>query len=217
MKINSFIKFLLAVTLFGLFVFFVSEVTKETTDKEPINIQDTIAISQVETISEEDKVERDKALLKSEIAAFDSIPLDPFLTSVENIQLGMQYFEKAAADVRLAESYSNKDINNYGKILKNKLIRKQKIWYPKYRKAYSNIMANKVWENDVYVTASGSNNTIFNLSGGIFAANKNIKDMQESIYDILYSLRFKQSRYRWYKGADEFTYYTIDSKQDSEL
>ena len=29
--------------------------------------------------------------------------------------------------------------------------------------------------------------------------------------------RFKQSRYRWYKGADEYTYYTIYEGKDTDL
>ena len=29
-------------------------------------------------------------------------------------------------------------------------------------------------------------------------------------------LRFKQTRYRWYKGADEYTYYDLDVPSDKE-
>lgn len=220
---KSLVIFILSMIVLVLIFFFIGDNTIKSSSESKLNTETELNADSVNTydfplqITEEEILQKDLMLIKSEIETFDSISLNPFLTSVENIQLGIQYFEKVANDIQLAEQHADKEINKYGKTLKNKLVAKQKIWFPKYRKAYANIMADKVWENDVYISTSGSTNTIFNLTGGIFAANKNIKEMQETIHSILYSLRFKQSRYRWYKGADDYTYYTINSKQDSEI
>jgi hypothetical protein len=64
------------------------------------------------------------------------------------------------------------------------------------------------------VTGSG---TTINFIWNRFAANKNIKEFQEGMNEILYKLRFKRSTYRWYKGADEYQYFDMNSKKDSEL
>ena len=103
------------------------------------------------------------------------------------------------------------------KTLERKLIRLQKRNYPQARLAYQKMLKRKLWENDIYVSISGSANTTLNFVVGVFAANKNKKDMQESITKILSSLRFKKTTYRWYKGAEEFTYYTIKSENDSDV
>lgn len=81
---------------------------------------------------------------------------------------------------------------------------------PLYRKAFANNLANALWEKDIYVTSSGSLNTVLNLTGGIFAANANISDMQKMLNEDVRHFGFKQVRYRWYKGAEEYTSYTIN-------
>ncbi|MBP1637321.1 MAG: hypothetical protein H6Q18_110 [Bacteroidetes bacterium] len=80
---------------------------------------------------------------------------------------------------------------------------------PAYRKYFAKNLAASLWERDIYVTSSGNGNTIINITGGIFAANKNIQDFQNIIQADVNHFGFKQVRYRWYKGADEFTYYNI--------
>lgn len=81
---------------------------------------------------------------------------------------------------------------------------------PEYRKAFAKNMANALWEKDIYITASGNQNTILNVTGGTFAANANIKDFQEIIKRDVAHFKFKEVRYRWYKGASEYTCYKIE-------
>lgn len=93
-------------------------------------------------------------------------------------------------------------------IEKNAAIQLKKV-LPSYRKAFAKNLANALWEQDIYVTASGDGNNILNMTGGIFAANQNISDMQNIIKDDANNFRFKHVRYRWYKGADEYTQYSF--------
>lgn len=81
---------------------------------------------------------------------------------------------------------------------------------PSYRKSFAKNLANTLWEQDIYVTSSGAQNTILNFTGGIFAANQNIADMQSIIETDARHFGFKQVQYRWYKGASEFTYYNLN-------
>lgn len=74
-----------------------------------------------------------------------------------------------------------------------------------------------LWEHDTYVSLSGDGNRIINISAGMFAANANIKATQEQLAEVLTKLRFKEVRYRWYKEADEYTYYKLDTPPDAKL
>ena len=71
-----------------------------------------------------------------------------------------------------------------------------------------------MWEHDCDVSISGRTIT---FTAGIFAANANIKDAYQNISDALRDLRFKRCNFKWYRYADEYTYYTIDSKNDTDL
>lgn len=105
--------------------------------------------------------------------------------------------------------------------LNNQLIKKvsqsQVKNFPKIRQKYFEFVKQKLWENDVYVNLSGSRNTNLKFTGAYFAANKNIKSTQEALSEMLNLLRFKQTEYRWYKGQEDYQYYTIQSKNDSEI
>ena len=101
--------------------------------------------------------------------------------------------------------------------LKTRVVNFQISEFPKIRQAYVNIMAHKLWEQDIYVTCSGSNNSIINFTGGVFVTNQNIQETQSLLQSQLKEFRFKQSRFRWYKDADEYTYFNITSQKDNEL
>lgn len=102
------------------------------------------------------------------------------------------------------------------KILQNKLESKQKRDFPKLRKKYCEIFSNKVWEDNMYISISG-NNSIINITNGLFASNSNIAESNRMLSDILTQFRFKEVRYRWYEGADEYTYYKLPSLNDNDL
>lgn len=62
------------------------------------------------------------------------------------------------------------------------------------------------WQEDVDVTWSG---TTITFTGYQFATNKNIQYFQDNIYSDLKKYGFKRVKYRWSKGASEYTYYDI--------
>ena len=89
--------------------------------------------------------------------------------------------------------------------------------FPILRKTYVEVSKAELWVNDIDVSGSGTNTTCINYAGHIFAANANKQDFQDKLHAIMNELRFKKSTYRWYKGADEYTYYTIDSPGDGDI
>jgi hypothetical protein len=97
--------------------------------------------------------------------------------------------------------------------LKTKLVALQKSEYPKIRKEYGSIVKNLMWEHNVEVSTSG---TTITFTAGMFASNAEIKGFHETVHSTLSALRFKQVRYKWFSGDDEYTYYKIDSPSDGD-
>ncbi len=119
--------------------------------------------------------------------------------------------------IKKGENSDDPEIQKLAKQLKSKVVNLQVREFPRLRKEYADVAAKKMWENDIEVYANGTGNRYINFTGGLFAANKNKKVFQEQLHEILTMFRFNQSRYRWYKGADEYTYWTIYEGKDSDL
>lgn len=138
-------------------------------------------------------------------------------SSLNGINRAIAIFKIYARTVREGNASPDKEVLKLTKTLQRKAVASQIKNFPRIRNAYYKIAKNQLWERDIDVTLGGTNNTTLKLSGGYFAANANIKGTQESLQEILKSLRFKQTQYRWYKGQDEYTYYKIESSKDAIL
>lgn len=141
----------------------------------------------------------------------------PPLTSATHFQISVALYRAYAITINEGKASSDKEVLQLTAELKRKAIASQQKNFPKFRKAYYQFLKEKLWENDVYVDLSGAGNTVIKFTGGFFAKNKNIKETQEMLHEMLRMLRFKQTQYRWYKGQDEYTYFTINSNADSEI
>ncbi|GAA5089551.1 hypothetical protein GCM10023210_14530 [Chryseobacterium ginsengisoli] len=137
--------------------------------------------------------------------------------SIDGIVIVLALYKSYHITITKGKESKNKEEKDLAKQLENKVSDSQVQNFPKLRAIYYKLMESKLWEHDISVTVGGKRNTILNLTAGYFAANKNIKDTQETLNEMLTSLRFKQINYRWYKGEDEYTYYKIDSPKDSEV
>lgn len=167
--------------------------------------------------AEEDKV-KFKEQLERELKSIDEgINFSKYRGSIENIQIELVLFGTWAKNIKEGEESEDKEIQALAKKLKSRVIRIQAKEFPLMRKDYAKVVANKMWENDIDVSSSGSGHTRINFTGGIFAANKNKQDFQNQLHEILKMLRFQQARYRWYKGQNEYTYWDIKPAKDTDL
>jgi len=89
--------------------------------------------------------------------------------------------------------------------------------YPKMRDALGPLMREKMWEHDVHVSTSGNGFNRITLTGAFFAANRNIKSTKETLSVMLSDYRFKRIDFKWMDGAQEWTYFDLDTKKDNEL
>lgn len=156
--------------------------------------------------------------LKREIASFNK-PFDnkTYDGTVDAVQMELVLFSVWANIIKEGENSTLEDNVKLAKELKTKVTNLQSKEFPILRKRYGKIIANKMWEHDIDIKTIGTSNTIIDFTGATFATNKNIKEFQTTLNEALTMFRFKQTRYRWYKGADEYTYYDLDVPSDKEL
>ena len=64
------------------------------------------------------------------------------------------------------------------------------------------------------VSVGGEGSRTLRLTSVVFASNGNIAEIQRTLHDQMELLRFKRIEYRWYRGADEYSYYTVESPPD---
>ncbi|MBK7342492.1 MAG: hypothetical protein IPJ06_04910 [Saprospiraceae bacterium] len=166
---------------------------------------------------EKKELEDLKSQLNREIESIKTFDGSPYRNEVSSIQLEIALFATWAKIIRDAETNPNKEINKLGLSFKRKVVGVQKSEFPKLRKNYSEILKQKLWEENIEVKAKGSGYTTLEFEGGIFANNKNKQDTQQTLSEILNLLRFKRINYKWYEYDDEYTYYTLKTGQDHDL
>lgn len=168
----------------------------------------------IDTVSEETKP---KERLLREIKSLDKpFNSETYSGDVTSLQMELVLFGSWAKIIE--EGKNNSDVEN--KKLAGQLEKKVQALqireFPKLRKKYGAVAAEKLWENDVDVKVEGGNNATITFINGMFSLNKNKADAQRAVEDILKQFRFKRSQYKWYKYDDEYTYYKMDTPSDGE-
>lgn len=156
--------------------------------------------------------------LHREVASLDEYKVDDHLASKDSIILGVALFNAWAMIVNKGNMLSlNEEETALLEEFKSKLSDIQTKAFPKLRDSYGPALRAFLWENNISAKTFGSGYRVIEFVGGTFASNRNIKEFQVNMSDILLQMRFKQSRYKWYNKASEYTYYDMDSHDDSAL
>ena len=181
--------------------------------KPDTNTNNIVDVKDDNNINDPEKVNLNA--IEREIKAIEKgIDFNTYRGSINQLQAELVLFGVWSKLINEAGSYENniKKANELKRLVEN-IQQKQ---FPILRKEYAKESDKIMWEHDIKVTSS-SNHSILNVTGGVFAANKNKKEYQERIQKQVKEFRFKQVRYRWYEGEDEYTYYTVYEGKDSDL
>ena len=155
--------------------------------------------------------------LRREIISLEDFDGDTYKESVASLQLEIVLFAAWANIINKAEASAEQEINNLGKDLKEKVRQVQVKEFPLMRKSYGEIFDTTLWEHNIDIKVYGTHNNIIELTGVLFADNKNIKDTQTTIQEMLKLLRFDRVNYKWYEYDDEYTYFSLESYNDNEI
>lgn len=156
--------------------------------------------------------------IKREIASLPNVNVDKFLDSETTLMLGLAM---VSAWAQIAANGKKHNLNNEESALLNKFktlaSEAQTRSLPKLRDSYGPILRKKLWEHDITAKTFGNRFKTIEFVGGVFAANRNIKQWQDTIRNTLHMFRFSQVRYKWYDGADKYTYFDMNGHTDSQL
>lgn len=157
--------------------------------------------------------------LNRELASFANPKMQPIAedNTVDQLQMRLIVYTLWATMVNKADSSDLPETKTLGKKLRDHVEKRQKKDFPLLRKRYAEVIASKLWESDIEVSVSGKRNEYINFTGAMFATNKNIGEVQKTLSSILHQFRFKQARYRWYKGDEDYTHYTLESEADGNV
>lgn len=158
-----------------------------------------------------------KNQLRREIDGLDDFDGSIYRENVLSLQLGAGLFSSLASIVNEAEEKNDQEINNLGKELKARVKQIQIKEFPLMRKSYGEIFNAIMWEHNINIRVYGTSNNTIELTGALFANNKNVKDTQTEIQEMLKLLRFDRINYKWYKYDDDYTYFNLESSGDNEV
>jgi hypothetical protein len=97
--------------------------------------------------------------------------------------------------------------------------RLQKKKLPDMRDKFGPVLDDIFWEHDIDARTIGSGYRTVEFVGGLFAANRNIKNFQQNrdLRMVLHRMRFKRANYKWIPSARKFTYFEIESYDDGDI
>lgn len=194
--------------------------TKSTLTAEEIRakeIADSTELAEKEKRDEEFRRNQLNAELKNEMSYIESFDNNKYNENILYLESEVDYFSKLHNLIKQGQASSHEENSNLAKKLNAKLDKLQVKEYPIIRQRYARMAAKLLWENDIYVSSSGQGNRIINFTGAIFASNAGIKATYEKLYPILRKFRFKEVRFRWYKGQSEYTYYKLNTPSDKDF
>jgi hypothetical protein len=169
--------------------------------------------SSIETLTVKEQLQKEIRDIKENL----DVSKVSSLTDPQDFTLAVAVYKAQALIIDQGKRSEDPESQELAKELERKVSVSQKKNFPILRKAFARLMKDKLWEHDIDVNVSGTNNSVLTFTGGIFAANKNIKDVQQMIWDQMEMLRFKRVNYKWYKYDDEYTYYNVESAKDAEV
>lgn len=159
-----------------------------------------------------------KNLLLEKINLIDKgIDFSEYRGSLKKLHLELKLFGNWSNIIKESEKYEDSDILKLNNKLKNLIIDLQLVEFPNMRKEYAKILSRKLWRENFDIYASGNRKKIINFTNHTFASNANIEDSHLLNLNQLIILRFKQSRYRWYKEQNNYTSYDLGNTNDNKL
>jgi hypothetical protein len=176
-------------------------------------------VVKTQTVSEEilDPVKAFEAFLAQEEAFYKNNDANEI--GLDKIRKTLATFYSVAERLHEAKIYSSileKEDIAYLASIEKRLSTLQQQLFPKLRKAFAKRTAELLWENDIYIKASGSRNTKLQFTGYIYSMNRQIKQNWESVSEPATKLRFKQVGFRAFEGGKGY-YYTLEPPSDASV
>lgn len=182
-----------------------------------VNVKEQARLDSIKIVEVKIKEEKEIGRLGKELKSIKTFDGSTYRGDVTTLTIEVALFSTWANMAEEAKSNKNRTIQKLGRDILKYLKRLQVKEFPKIRADYAKFLKKMLWEENIVVSNYGTGKSTLQFTGGIFASNKNKKEFQSTLHQTLTDFRFKRTNYKWYKGADEYTYYKIESEKDSEI
>ena len=168
--------------------------------------------------TEADRITKNKEQLQRELDSFDkSFDSTSYRGSVDALTLEVALFGAWAQMVSEYQQDADPEVKTMADQLEQKASQLQVKEFPLMRKHYAEVLAKKLWEENIDIVSLGNTNKTIEFTGAVFANNKYIGQTQTGLKETLQLFRFTRANYKWYKYDSDYTYYEIESQADGEV
>jgi hypothetical protein len=182
------------------------------------SLTDSVAVTSSASVEGTGTKDAYIAMLDRELASLKTFTGDEYRGSKDAIQLELVLFGAWAETLNKAKEHdlSPAEKEKVARFRRGvSAIQEREL--PRMRAAWVKLVRDAMWEHNMDVRAGGETGRTLRLTSAIFASNSNIKQVQETVREQAMLLRFRRIEYRWYKGADEYTYFTMDPPADGAV
>ena len=156
--------------------------------------------------------------LDREIASIPGVQVSKYTSDTSPINTGLLLIGAWALLYEEGDSLDfNEEVRKKRQQFRQLLVRKQAKMLPLMRDAYGPAMRRQLWEADGSARTIGAGYRTVEFVSAAFARNANIKQFHLEIRENLMMMRFTRAQYKWIKLASEFSYYTMESPEDTEI
>ncbi len=200
------------------------ETDLEKVDRERIKKEEAEKKEKEQLIKEEQfkqekkqKIKEKKKQLQQELDSIKNFDGKKYKDSIDSLKIELALFGAWALIIEEAITNNDEEIKKLANQLKKEVSKLQTKEFPIMRKNYGKLADDLLWEHNIDTKTLGSDYATLELIGGIFANNKNIKDMHNTLFEMLQLLRFDKVIYKWYEYDKDYTTFKIDSLRDNEV
>lgn len=159
----------------------------------------------------------DKELAMAAMKLINEFDESKFRGDVDKLVTEVNFFTTMSKAGREAQASNDPEARAEGEKVLKALSKLQASQFPKMRKAYAEIAADKGWIENIKVSVSGDLNQNITFVSGVFANNKNIAELHSQLESTLTGLRFDRVNYKWIPSASEWSYYDLKSLKDADI
>lgn len=166
---------------------------------------------EAEAVSYEQQLDR-------ELVSIPNVEISKYTQDVTSINTGLVLL---GAWALLYEEGASLPLSEDGEAKRQRfrkmVVDKQVQMLPALRDAYGPAMRKELWIADGSARTIGQGYRTVEFVSVAFARNAHIQQIHDEMREILLMLRFTRAQYRWFEQASEYSYYSMEPPNDSDL
>ncbi len=179
----------------------------------------TLTVNRIFTPEEKEaQITTIKKKLTKELEGIRKFDGSKYRGSIDLLTVEVVGFSAYADLIKQNQGNPDSSVKLLAQQLKNELVKLQVREFPLIRKNYTEVISKSLWEENGKAKYYGVGNKNILIISSLFANNKNIASLQQSIESILNHFRFNKVSYKWIDSEyAEYSYYDLQGTKDSDI